>query len=365
MGAVADSGAEADSDAAGSIDLSAAEADSEGSDDGMRFDLGDSDIPTGVDGSDPVTCAQAAKHRTYVGCEFWPTVTFNPVLENFDFAAAVANASAKPAEVVVERNGREILRATVQPGSLEKLILPWVAELKGLQFNAQTTGARPKASAFVGAGAYRLSSSVPVTVWQFNPLQYTDSVENCALQQDIDIPGACLSVSNDASLLIPTPAMRGSYRVMLPSGAKGTEGGFDDTPGSVAITATVDDTRVRLRLPAGVESAAGPGVPAIVAGGEGVFTLDAGDVVQVMAKSGSWWGEAHHDLSGALVSADQPVQVIAAVALTSVPSPEVAGVGPDGGDVRVGLQVMGYGHATGYMYPGGLNLDLISDPPAI
>ena len=30
---------------------------------------------------------------------------------------------------------------------------------------------------------------------------------------------------------------------------------------------------------------------------------------------------------------------------------------------RFGLQVMGYGHATGYMYPGGLNLDLISDPP--
>ncbi|HTA91914.1 MAG TPA: hypothetical protein VK745_20170, partial [Polyangiaceae bacterium] len=31
----------------------------------------------------------------------------------------------------------------------------------------------------------------------------------------------------------------------------------------------------------------------------------------------------------------------------------------------VGLQVMGFGHATSYEYPGGLNLHLISKPPVI
>ena len=31
----------------------------------------------------------------------------------------------------------------------------------------------------------------------------------------------------------------------------------------------------------------------------------------------------------------------------------------------IGLQVVGFGHATGYYYPGGLNLELISDPPVI
>ena len=30
-----------------------------------------------------------------------------------------------------------------------------------------------------------------------------------------------------------------------------------------------------------------------------------------------------------------------------------------------GIQVAGYGHATGYLYPGGLDLKVISDPPAI
>ena len=31
----------------------------------------------------------------------------------------------------------------------------------------------------------------------------------------------------------------------------------------------------------------------------------------------------------------------------------------------VGLQVVGYGRFTSYQYPGGLNLNLISDPPIV
>jgi len=34
-------------------------------------------------------------------------------------------------------------------------------------------------------------------------------------------------------------------------------------------------------------------------------------------------------------------------------------------DKNVGLQVMGFGHATSYYYPGGLNLELISEPPVV
>jgi hypothetical protein len=32
---------------------------------------------------------------------------------------------------------------------------------------------------------------------------------------------------------------------------------------------------------------------------------------------------------------------------------------------KVGLQVMGFGHATSYYYPGGLNLEIISKPPVV
>jgi hypothetical protein len=34
-------------------------------------------------------------------------------------------------------------------------------------------------------------------------------------------------------------------------------------------------------------------------------------------------------------------------------------------DQPVGLQFMGFGHATSYYTPGGLNLNLISPPPVI
>ena len=34
-------------------------------------------------------------------------------------------------------------------------------------------------------------------------------------------------------------------------------------------------------------------------------------------------------------------------------------------DAPIGVQVMGYGHATSYYYPGGLDLELISEPPIV
>jgi hypothetical protein len=119
----------------------------------------------------PVTCADAVANSSYVGCDFWPTVVYNPVYATFDFAAVVANAGTTPAEVTVSRNGM-MTSVTVQPGSLQAIKLPWVAELKGADFDAKTQGARPTKSVRAAGGAYHLVSTVPVTAWQFNPLQY-------------------------------------------------------------------------------------------------------------------------------------------------------------------------------------------------
>src|SRR5690348_11774667 len=49
------------------------------------------DTPEVVD-DNPTTCEQAAAKRTYIGCEFWPTITYNPVYTEFDFAVVIANA---------------------------------------------------------------------------------------------------------------------------------------------------------------------------------------------------------------------------------------------------------------------------------
>ena len=58
--------------------------------DGSNFEGGDSG--GSINGRDPVNCEEAAQFKTYVGCDYWPTVTGNIVAEVFDFAVAIANA---------------------------------------------------------------------------------------------------------------------------------------------------------------------------------------------------------------------------------------------------------------------------------
>jgi hypothetical protein len=288
----------------------------------------------------PTTCAQAASSRSYVGCEFWPTVVFNPVYSVFDFAAVVANASAVPAEIKVERGGSQVATVTVAPGDAEPVFLPWVAELKGKDFDSCTGGARPTASVRVNHGAYRLTSSVPVTVWQFSPLEYKSGSGGPAGKNwACPYPPAlcngnghdCLSVNNGATLLLPAPALTGNYRLFGQSSS--TYGSAypaetdQDSPGAYAITATRDGTNVTVSLVAGADVEAGSGVPATKGGSSLTFALDAGDVVQLLGTRGATYNAKDSDLSGSLVSADKPVQVIAFNAITDIPSPLQAGSG--------------------------------------
>jgi len=84
-------------------------------------------ISTGNGGTasidNPQTCAEAMANSSYVGCDFWPTVVYNPVYSVFDFAAVVANAGNTPAQVTVSRNGM-MVQVMVQPGSLQEIRLP-------------------------------------------------------------------------------------------------------------------------------------------------------------------------------------------------------------------------------------------------
>ena len=43
------------------------------------------------------TCADAATQKSYVGCDYWPTVTPNAVSSDFDFAVVVANTGTTDA----------------------------------------------------------------------------------------------------------------------------------------------------------------------------------------------------------------------------------------------------------------------------
>lgn len=286
---------------------------------------GSGDNNDGGDNNNPESCDQAAANRTYIGCDFWPTVTYNPVYSEFKFAVVVANGGTQPAMINVDRGGMSVATAMAPPGGLATIPLPWVQELKGDEFmrNDANTGARQKTSVMVAGGAYHLTSSVPVTAWQFSPLDYQMPAANCA-----GLPAGttvCLSVSNDASLLLPSTAMTGNYRLFGRS-ARLEGGGIDYTSsqGGFAITATANNTVVKLQLTSqrmpmvgtgqkigAATLAAGPGVTAAMPGDTVTYNMQAGDVVELEGTWAPFEPEPHGDLSGSVLNASNPVQVIA------------------------------------------------------
>jgi hypothetical protein len=287
----------------------------------------------GGDTDNPATCAQAADNRSYVGCEFWPTITYNPVYDDFDFAIVLANGGAADATITVTGPAGFSATDTVPAGGLKAVILPWVAELKGPEFSrTNTQEGRATASALAAGAAYRVISSVPVTAWQFNPLQYKKPIAEvsggCGTQfgtQD------CYSASNDASLLLPTAAMTENYRIFTRAGLYGGSPGlvYTSATSGAAITATADATIVTVQLAptcaAGVFSgtggclAAGTGVTAANASDIVEYTLNTGDVLQLLGAQAAGDSLMHADLSGTVINASAPVQVIGFNPITNVP----------------------------------------------
>ena len=433
---------------------------------------GEPGVNEGGDPNNPASCDIAAESKTYVGCDFWPTQTTNKVHEEFKFAVVVANGGTETATVTAQ--GGDLAAAVpyeVLPGGLTVIELPWVAALKGPVWAASnTSGGREAANTqTVDGGAYHLTSDIPITAWQFNPLEFSiEKFAGCFTSFEQD---ACFSVSNDASILIPSTAMTGNYRIYGYPALKGEA--FGSMPGGLAITATQNDTVVEvqfgLECETGVNDAASQtgecttGVDGVTKFASDIesFTLQAADVLHYIGARGPGSTLAHADLSGSLVKADKPVQVISFNPLTQVPdntgnadhieeivlpaevlgfdyvvaaptspsgqvkgghavrmvgnfaettltyenkpagAPDSLGVGetvefttteavvagykiarvplaakldnPNNetgshrleSDLPVGLQVMGFGHATSYYYPGGLDLEPISVVPEV
>jgi hypothetical protein len=282
-------------------------------------------LPMVAPSDDPATCEEASMLRSYVGCDYWPTVVANNVWSIFDYAVVVANAGPNPADVTV--TGPESVHETqsVAPNSIAKFYLPWVPELKGPDSDACGGALALGQSIYSTAGAYHLVSSVPVTVYQFNALEYVGEggppdkswascpgLQPCTDPADPNYgpPIGCYSFTNDSSLLLPSTAMTGNYRVagFAGEGNPGNQTPFDPTAGMgdyIAITATTDDTTVVVQLSATAHVLAGGGVAETLGGGTLNFIMNAGDVAELVAAEGDTV-----DLSGSLVAADQPVQVI-------------------------------------------------------
>jgi hypothetical protein len=292
--------------------------------------------PSSGDGGEqlnPTTCAEAADAHTYVGCEFWPTITANPVYVEFDPAVVIANGGTAPADVTIDGPDGFHQQVTVTPGGLQTVLLKWVLGLKGPEYSlTNTEGGRLTSSARVDKGAYHMTSSVPVTAWQFNPLQYVKPGSACPR-----IPGIteCRSATVDASLLLPTTAMTGNYRVFA-YGSQFEGMNWGTVPGGVAITATKDGTNVKVGLAkkCGFENNGSPDLGTCVSAGTGVdakkggevydLTMNAGDVVQLVGAWAPNWGLRNADISGSVINASAPVQVVSFNAISQLPDASVA-----------------------------------------
>jgi hypothetical protein len=274
----------------------------------------------------PTTCAEAAASQSYIGCDYWPTVTANSVWSIFDYTVIVANTQSTTADITVTGPGAVNVTTTVAPNDLTKIYLPWVPALKGGDSDACGDSPSLTRSVFAAASAYHLTASVPVTVYQFNALEYQGmggppgknwatcpGNEPCADPESLNYgtTSGCFSFTNDASLLLPSTAMTGNYRVTAEHGSTNAA-----MAGYVVVTATQDNTTVTVGLSAnGNVQASADGVIAAVAGGTSMsLTMNAGDVAEILGGATDT-----ADLSGSLVHANNPVQVLSGVQCTDEP----------------------------------------------
>lgn len=252
-------------------------------------------------------CAPAKLGQTYFGCDFYPTITNNDLLTSkascascpgAHFAVAVANTTPATANITITRGAMAITTATVAANSVQVINLDWIAELDipnpVTQISTTATG-----------GAYRLRSTKPVTVYQYNPLEYTSSLGS--------------TYTNDASLLLPVNALTGNYRVVARNCWAWVGGPSNNYLGLYAVTATENATTVNIQAsPSGGTIRAGAGLPA---SGSGTVMLNQGDVLQVFcAKTNSNASIIDpSDNTGTAIAANKPVMVMGGHMCTNVP----------------------------------------------
>ena len=223
-------------------------------------------------------CTKEALGLNYIGCNYYPTLT--PQYPGYQsnphvFAVAVSNTSGAMATINITRGANMVAMDTVAPGTVKTINLPWDNTLT--EMNGSTK--------VVPEGAYRLRSDQPVTVYQYNPLGAT--------------------VTNDASLLLPTNAWTGTYLI-----ASWQHWDQVQRPGYFSVIAEEPDTVITFEPSAtGNKVAAGAGVNA---DGTGMVTLQPSDVLMVRSATGG-------DLTGTIVNADKPVQIISGHPCTNVP----------------------------------------------
>lgn len=179
-------------------------------------------------------CEVNKKFNSYIGCEYWAADLDNAFVpggangfldaNGAQFAVVIGNPHPKqPVTVTIKKmeggqelpvtldaQGNEIDPSPIEPGALRIFNLP--------RRDVEGTVLAPL--------AYRVESTIPVTAYQFNPLENVDVF------------------SNDASLLLPSDVLGKYYIVMT------REQTFDQLRGFLTVIAVNDDTEVTVTVTA-------------------------------------------------------------------------------------------------------------------
>ncbi len=257
----------------------------------------------GMGTRDPMTCEEAVAFRTYLGCEYFPTVLGNAVNPVFDFAVVVANASDEAAMVHVDGPNAFSADASVAAHALTTIYLPWVESLKGPNVDGLCNSERFASSVIAPGGAYHLTSTRPVAAYQFNPLEFQAQGGPPGKVWACDPANicSCNTYANDASLLLPINALTPNYVAFT-----WRDAGASSKPSYIAVTAVSDATEVVVKVGPTGSIQAGPAGSTLMAASAGtVFSMmmNARDVVELMAVPGT-------DLSGTQVQSSDPTKPI-------------------------------------------------------
>ncbi|MBK8255151.1 MAG: IgGFc-binding protein [Polyangiaceae bacterium] len=254
-------------------------------------------------------CVVAEGQPSNVGCEFWAVDLdqqdgFNDPA-SAPWGVALSNAGQTKAVVSIEINEAapgqplqlsKVADAEVNPGALYALVLPTRELDCGVQPNDYASP-----GTCLSSRAFRIKSSAPIVVYQFNVF------EN--------------AYSNDASLLLPTNALGTYYRVIgWPAGHPVKFGGFNILDRSyVTIVGTTPNTVVKVKPSWRIKG--NPPVAATPAGGDISLTIGPFDVLNLETDDGTFQDDPKTiaDLSGTLVTANAPVAVFSGVESTGAP----------------------------------------------
>ena len=236
-------------------------------------------------------CEVDPKLNTYVGCDYWAVDLDNIEGGKWERVALVVSVppGAGDAEITItdwsveppaplEAYELAVADLSVEEGGLEVFLLPTGHDIDG---------------SVLSRGSFRVESSSPMTVHQFNPLNGDDVF------------------TNDASLLLPSPALGQEYLVMSwPLRTYGYE-----IRGFLTVVATDEEPTVVQIWPT-APILAGPDVPALDPSFEGPweFVLSRGEVLNL--ETGGWEGA---DFTGTRIVSDHDVVVFGGHECANIP----------------------------------------------